>query len=141
MSLNADVKTAPIRRQDYSYLRNLFRDLFVRDQYDYVFDCSMQRARDEGASSNVMVGARSSRRKKSTASATGCYIPTPANSSRLQPGPTEHGGRREDASALGIGSPPLVWIVWMPDISLNGHVAGVDGTGGRFAEVGSTSSA
>ena len=41
-------------KPDYSYLRKLFRDLFVREgyQYDYVFDWSMQRAMDEGASSS-----------------------------------------------------------------------------------------
>ena len=40
-------------KPNYSYLRKLFRDLFVREgyQYDYVFDWSMQRAMDEGASS------------------------------------------------------------------------------------------
>lgn len=33
-------------KPDYSYLRKLFRDLFVREgfQYDYVFDWSVQRA-------------------------------------------------------------------------------------------------
>jgi casein kinase I family protein HRR25 len=32
-------------KPDYSYLRKLFRDLFVREgyQYDYVFDWSVQR--------------------------------------------------------------------------------------------------
>ena len=38
-------------KPDYSYLRKLFRDLFVREgyQYDYVFDWSVQRgARDDG---------------------------------------------------------------------------------------------
>ncbi len=41
-------------KPDYSYLRKLFRDLFVREgyQYDYVFDWSMQRAMDEGAGSS-----------------------------------------------------------------------------------------
>ena len=41
-------------KPDYSYLRKIFRDLFVREgfQYDYVFDWSMQRAMDEGASSS-----------------------------------------------------------------------------------------
>ena len=41
-------------KPDYSYLRKLFRDLFVREgyQYDYVFDWSMQRAVEEGASSS-----------------------------------------------------------------------------------------
>ena len=38
-------------KPDYSYLRKLFRDLFVREgyQYDYVFDWSVQRgAQDDG---------------------------------------------------------------------------------------------
>ena len=38
-------------KPDYSYLRKLFRDLFVREghQYDYVFDWSVQRgAQEEG---------------------------------------------------------------------------------------------
>jgi casein kinase I family protein HRR25 len=38
-------------KPDYSYLRKLFRDLFVREgyQYDYVFDWSVQRgARNDG---------------------------------------------------------------------------------------------
>ena len=41
-------------KPDYSYLRKLFRDLFVREgyQYDYVFDWSVQRgAQEEGSSS------------------------------------------------------------------------------------------
>jgi casein kinase I family protein HRR25 len=38
-------------KPDYSYLRKLFRDLFVREafQYDYVFDWSVQRTEDEAA--------------------------------------------------------------------------------------------
>ena len=38
-------------KPDYSYLRKLFRDLFVREgyQYDYVFDWSVQRAQDDGS--------------------------------------------------------------------------------------------
>jgi casein kinase I family protein HRR25 len=42
-------------KPDYSYLRKLFRDLFVREgfQYDYVFDWSVQRgAQDDGASTS-----------------------------------------------------------------------------------------
>ena len=41
-------------KPDYSYLRKLFRDLFVREgyQYDYVFDWSMQRAMEDGGSSS-----------------------------------------------------------------------------------------
>lgn len=41
-------------KPDYPYLRKLFRDLSVREgyQYDYVFDWSMQRAMDEGAGSS-----------------------------------------------------------------------------------------
>lgn len=36
-------------KPDYSYLRKLFRDLFVREglQYDYVFDWSVQQRRDD----------------------------------------------------------------------------------------------
>lgn len=36
---------------DYSYLRKLFRDLFVREafQYDYVFDWSVQNRVDDGS--------------------------------------------------------------------------------------------
>ena len=36
-------------KPDYSYLRKLFRDLFVREgyQYDYVFDWSVQRTQPE----------------------------------------------------------------------------------------------
>jgi casein kinase I family protein HRR25 len=38
-------------KPDYSYLRKLFRDLFVREgfQYDYVFDWSVQQRVDEAA--------------------------------------------------------------------------------------------
>jgi casein kinase I homolog HRR25 len=38
-------------KPDYSYLRKLFRDLFVREgfQYDYVFDWSVQIAPPEDA--------------------------------------------------------------------------------------------
>jgi casein kinase I family protein HRR25 len=37
--------TAPFDKPDYLYLRKLFRDLLVREgyQYDYVFDWSVQR--------------------------------------------------------------------------------------------------
>ena len=37
-------------KPDYSYLRKLFRDLFVREgyQYDYVFDWSVQRGAHDG---------------------------------------------------------------------------------------------
>jgi len=40
-------------KPDYSYLRKLFRDLFVREgfQYDYVFDWSVQRASQEDGAS------------------------------------------------------------------------------------------
>lgn len=40
-------------KPDYSYLRKLFRDLFVREgfQYDYVFDWSVQRGTQEEAAS------------------------------------------------------------------------------------------
>jgi casein kinase I homolog HRR25 len=38
-------------KPDYSYLRKLFRDLFVREgfQYDYVFDWSVQQRNDDGS--------------------------------------------------------------------------------------------
>jgi casein kinase I family protein HRR25 len=38
-------------KPDYSYLRKLFRDLFVREgfQYDYVFDWSVQQRTDDKA--------------------------------------------------------------------------------------------
>ncbi|KAF5368522.1 hypothetical protein D9758_002451 [Tetrapyrgos nigripes] len=41
-------------KPDYSYLRKLFRDLFVREgyQYDYVFDWSVQRTQEDGAGSS-----------------------------------------------------------------------------------------
>lgn len=50
-------------KPDYSYLRKLFRDLFVREgyQYDYIFDWSVQRtAQDDpnGASSSTKTAAR-----------------------------------------------------------------------------------
>lgn len=47
-------------KPDYSYLRKLFRDLFVREgyQYDYVFDWSVHRDQGEGASSSVKAGGR-----------------------------------------------------------------------------------
>ena len=49
-------------KPDYSYLRKLFRDLFVREgyQYDYVFDWSVQgRSADEaGQSSSSKVAGR-----------------------------------------------------------------------------------
>ena len=47
-------------KPDYSYLRKLFRDLFVREgyQYDYVFDWSVQRgAQEEGQGSSSKPGA------------------------------------------------------------------------------------
>ena len=48
-------------KPDYSYLRKLFRDLFVRDgyQYDYVFDWSVQRTtQDDNAPSRFKTAAR-----------------------------------------------------------------------------------
>ena len=50
-------------KPDYSYLRKLFRDLFVREgyQYDYVFDWSVQRnTQDEqgGSSAKAPAGRR-----------------------------------------------------------------------------------
>ncbi|KAK7465287.1 serine/threonine protein kinase [Stygiomarasmius scandens] len=41
-------------KPDYSYARNLFRDLFVREgyQYDYVFDWSVQKTPGDGADSS-----------------------------------------------------------------------------------------
>lgn len=48
-------------KPDYSYLRKLFRDLFVREgfQYDYVFDWSVQQrsAADEVASGTTAARA------------------------------------------------------------------------------------
>jgi casein kinase I family protein HRR25 len=47
-------------KPDYSYLRKLFRDLFVREgcQYDYVFDWSVQRgAQEEGGQGSSKAGA------------------------------------------------------------------------------------
>ncbi|KAJ6496536.1 hypothetical protein C8R47DRAFT_1212850 [Mycena vitilis] len=47
-------------KPDYSYLRKLFRDLFVHEgyQYDYVFDCSVQRgAQDDGTAGSRKVAA------------------------------------------------------------------------------------
>jgi casein kinase I family protein HRR25 len=42
-------------KPDYSYLRKLFRDLFVREgyQYDYVFDWSVQRGAQEDGSAGT----------------------------------------------------------------------------------------
>src|SRR3984885_5735862 len=47
-------------KPDYAYLRKLFRDLFVREgfQYDYVFDWSVQRgAAEDGQGSSSKSGA------------------------------------------------------------------------------------
>ena len=47
-------------KPDYSYLCKLFRDLFVREgfQYDYVFDWSVQRgAYDSGAGTSAKASA------------------------------------------------------------------------------------
>ena len=48
-------------KPDYSYLRKLFRDLFVREgyQYDYVFDWSVHRGQDEASgSTSAKAGGR-----------------------------------------------------------------------------------
>jgi len=47
-------------KPDYSYLRKLFRDLFVREgyQYDYVFDWSVQRTQEDGGSGKATPGRR-----------------------------------------------------------------------------------
>jgi len=53
-------------KPDYSYLRKLFRDLFVREgyQYDYVFDWSVQRgAQDDGSAGTSGQKAAAGRRK------------------------------------------------------------------------------
>ncbi|TFK62189.1 kinase-like protein [Pluteus cervinus] len=53
-------------KPDYSYLRKLFRDLFVREgyQYDYVFDWSVQRsAQDDNAASSSSKAAAAPHRK------------------------------------------------------------------------------
>lgn len=49
-------------KPDYSYLRKLFRDLFVREgfQYDYVFDWSVQQRNEEQAKAD---GASASQAK------------------------------------------------------------------------------
>lgn len=52
-------------KPDYSYLRKLFRDLFVREgyQYDYVFDCSVQRGAQDDGSAGTSAKAAGTRRK------------------------------------------------------------------------------
>lgn len=52
-------------KPDYSYLRKLFRDLFVREgfQYDYVFDWSVQRGAPEDGSAGTSQKASAGRRK------------------------------------------------------------------------------
>jgi casein kinase I family protein HRR25 len=52
-------------KPDYSYLRKLFRDLFVREgyQYDYVFDWSVQRTQDDGSAGTSGQKTAGGRRK------------------------------------------------------------------------------
>lgn len=52
-------------KPDYSYLRKLFRDLFVREgfQYDYVFDWSVQRGAPDDGSTGASQKAAAGRRK------------------------------------------------------------------------------
>ena len=52
-------------KPDYSYLRKLFRDLFVREgfQYDYVFDWSVQRGAPDDGSTGASQKASAGRRK------------------------------------------------------------------------------
>ncbi|KAF8140632.1 kinase-like domain-containing protein [Boletus edulis] len=52
-------------KPDYSYLRKLFRDLFVREgfQYDYVFDWSVQRNAADDGSTGASQKAAAGRRK------------------------------------------------------------------------------
>lgn len=52
-------------KPDYSYLRKLFRDLFVREgfQYDYVFDWSVQRGAQDDSSAGASSKAAGGRRK------------------------------------------------------------------------------
>ena len=47
-------------KPDYSYLRKLFRDLFVREgfQYDYVFDWSVQQRSDEASKEAAAAAAK-----------------------------------------------------------------------------------
>jgi len=51
-------------KPDYSYLRKLFRDLFVREgfQYDYVFDWSVQRTAQDDP--NSVSGSKTAARRK-----------------------------------------------------------------------------
>jgi casein kinase I family protein HRR25 len=52
-------------KPDYSYLRKLFRDLFVREgyQYDYVFDWSVQRSVPDDSVPSGSTKATGGRRK------------------------------------------------------------------------------
>lgn len=47
-------------KPDYSYLRKLFRDLFVREgyQYDYVFDWTVHRSEDGASGSGKAAPGR-----------------------------------------------------------------------------------
>lgn len=47
-------------KPDYSYLRKLFRDMFVREsyQYDYVFDWRVQMTQEDGGSGKATHGRR-----------------------------------------------------------------------------------
>ncbi|SCZ98494.1 BZ3500_MvSof-1268-A1-R1_Chr7-1g09178 [Microbotryum saponariae] len=76
-------------KPDYSYLRKLFRDLFVREgfQYDYVFDWSVQQRSDEANKEAQTQAAAQAAQQKAQAAVAGGQGQAGAPKRRvLQPG-------------------------------------------------------
>ncbi|SGY79809.1 BQ5605_C008g05228 [Microbotryum silenes-dioicae] len=82
-------------KPDYSYLRKLFRDLFVREgfQYDYVFDWSVQQRSDEANKEAQTQAAAQAAQQKAQAAVAGGQGQAGAPKRRvLQPGEVEPQG-------------------------------------------------
>ncbi|CAO1632086.1 unnamed protein product [Jaminaea pallidilutea] len=79
-------------KPDYSYLRKLFRDLFVREgfQYDYVFDWSVQQ--------------RASEEAKAEAAKQSMPQPLPRRKVLPQEGDAANGAATQDTGAAGAGA-------------------------------------
>ena len=90
-------------KPDYSYLRKIFRDLFVREsfQYDYVFDWTVYKYQKNAQAIAAASGAQPGQeddvdKRRGTAAATGA--PTPAGQSAAG---AQKYGNKKDVSGTG----------------------------------------
>ncbi|KAL2044549.1 hypothetical protein ABVK25_012377 [Lepraria finkii] len=96
-------------KPDYSYLRKIFRDLFVREsfQYDYVFDWTVYKYQKNAqaiaaASGNHPAGEEENEKGRRGNTAAGTGAPTPQHTSQQgKPGAIAKGRRVIDRGASG----------------------------------------